>query len=273
MFIRKTSSNIIPFNIRDLVEVFKHPIPTVLRLSLGPTALAAYQVYRALGVPQNKIYICMKELAEDTTFWRHIKEKLFEAKKKEPRTAGWIDLRLLPYIYALVRLFKPEVVVETGVGPGGSSAFMLNALEKNQFGVLYSIDLPGHDAVVYPRIGKHYDLHIPPGFNTGWLVPSRFKSRWNLILGDAKEELPSLLRKLKVIDMFLHDSLHTYEHMMFEYILALRHLSQGGLLLSDDVNKYWSLAFIDLCKSTKIPHCVLFNRLGIAKKIQVSTLT
>lgn len=92
--------------------------------------------------------------------------------------------------------------------------------------------------------------------------------RWNLILGDAKIELPKLLKQLKSVDIFLHDSLHTYEHMMFEYNTVWKHLSVNGLLLSDDVNEKWSLAFVDFCNIKKVPHCVVANRLGVAKKIR-----
>jgi len=54
--------------------------------------------------------------------------------------------------------------------------------------------------------------------------------------------------------------------MMFEYIVAHKHLKSGGLLLSHDVNLGWSLAFIDFCKQRRIPYCVVYGGLGIAKK-------
>ncbi|MBS7618990.1 hypothetical protein KEJ25_10480, partial [Candidatus Bathyarchaeota archaeon] len=43
---------------------------------------------------------------------------------------------------------------------------------------------------------------------------------WNFINAGSREALPDLLRKLNQIDVFLHDSLHTYEHMSFEYETA-----------------------------------------------------
>lgn len=133
---------------------------------------------------------------------------------------------------------------------------------------MYSIDLPSYDAYFYPKIGKLCDIHVPDGFTTGWLIPPWLKHRHTLILGDAKEELPRLLSSLGTIDVFLHDSLHVYEHVMFELTIAWQHLSEGGLLLCDDVNEYWTLAFIDFCRMNNVPHCVLDNRLGIAKKLE-----
>ena len=44
--------------------------------------------------------------------------------------------------YSLVRLLKPELVVETGVGAGVSSWTILSAMEENRTGNLISIDLP-----------------------------------------------------------------------------------------------------------------------------------
>lgn len=86
-------------------------------------------------------------------------------------------------------------------------------------GKLYSIDLgnppdePGNDFFVRPAHRQH----------------------WQLIVGDSRVELPQLLQRLGEIDLFHHDSLHTYEHMMWEYQTAFEHLSPSGALSSDDV--------------------------------------
>jgi len=46
------------------------------------------------------------------------------------------------------------------------------------------------------------------------------------------------LKRSNQADIFLHDSLHTYSHTMFEYIIVDKKFGDGGLLLSDDVKKY-----------------------------------
>src|SRR4051794_1951743 len=97
-------------------------------------------------------------------------------------------------IYLLVRSLKPEVVVETGVCYGASSAYILQALKDNGRGELYSIDL-----------GNSPDE--PPN---DYFVPRPLRDRWHLIIGDSKDELPQLLERLGRIDLFHHDSLHTY---------------------------------------------------------------
>jgi predicted O-methyltransferase YrrM len=40
-----------------------------------------------------------------------------------------------------MRKIKPKIVVETGVSFGITSSFILQAMEENGFGTLYSIDL------------------------------------------------------------------------------------------------------------------------------------
>lgn len=57
-----------------------------------------------------------------------------------------------------------------------------------------------------------------------------------MIIGNSKKELPKLLDKLKTIDLFFHDSDHSYEHMMFEFNTALPYLFDKKIILSDDVD-------------------------------------
>lgn len=156
------------------------------------------------------------------------------------------------YLYAFCRIIKPERVVETGVHYGASSAFILQALSDNDQGHLYSIDLPD---VSYIRDNseRHHDA-IKSG-NVGLGIPIRLRKRWTLVIGDAKERLPELLRTMKSIDIFHHDSMHTYEHMIFEYRQAFTKLKGEGLLASDDIT--WNTAFPDFCKENNLtPHMI-----------------
>ncbi len=153
-----------------------------------------------------------------------------------------------PTLYALAMLSQPAIVVETGVSGGVSSAYILSALEHNSKGHLYSIDL---DA---PSI-------LPPGKETGWIVPGDLRDRWTLLLGDAKDLLPELLDDLGSFEMFLHDSNHSYNHMMWEFRVAWRALASGGLLLTDDV--FWNESFFDFAKLVReTPHPLFSTRIG-----------
>jgi len=146
---------------------------------------------------------------------------------------GWdIGTTLGTVLYTLCRKLRPDIVVETGVASGVSSSYVLCALEDNKHGALYSIDLAW-------REGK-----------SGWIIPGYLRHRWQLILGRSSDKLPHLLDKLGTIDIFLHDSEHTYRNMLFEYQIAWAHLRTGGLLLSHNIDA--NDAFSDFCESVKL---------------------
>jgi hypothetical protein len=135
-------------------------------------------------------------------------------------------------IYALVRLLRPEIMVETGVADGTTSAYILQALEDNRSGHLYSIDVPSE--------------RLPPGTTPGWIVGESLRRRWTLQIGPSSQLLEPLLRELGQIDVFLHDSLHTYDNMLFEYRAAWPFLKTDGLFLSHDVGR--NAAFFDFAR-------------------------
>jgi predicted O-methyltransferase YrrM len=143
------------------------------------------------------------------------------------------------YLYALLRTVRPEVMVETGVANGFSTAFSLLALHANGVGHLHSIDLPREVGREYEP-GTFYEgegrAGIPPGSEPGWLIPQELKERWTMLLGRSQAVLPPLLEQLGTIDLFVHDSEHSFDCMWFEFNAAWRALRPGGVLVSDDVN-------------------------------------
>jgi len=143
------------------------------------------------------------------------------------------------YLYAVLRNVRPLVAVETGVANGFSTAFSLLALQANGEGHLHSIDLPREVGREYEP-GTFYEgegrAGIPPGSESGWLIPAELRERWTLVPGKSQDELPPLLERLGTIDTFMHDSEHSYDCMWFEFNAAWPALRSGGVLLSDDVN-------------------------------------
>jgi predicted O-methyltransferase YrrM len=134
------------------------------------------------------------------------------------------------FLYLLVRLRRPSLVVETGVANGLSSTSILLALAKNGHGCLVSIDVDE---------------------NVGSLVPEILRDRWHLEVlpkdRSQREALVDFFNSLDPIDIFLHDSDHSYDWQSFEYEVARSHLTPEGLILSDDID--WSFAFIDFCQT------------------------
>ena len=157
------------------------------------------------------------------------------------------------FLYALCRAFKPEKVVETGPGTGISSSFILKALEDNGRGEMWSIE-----AGV---------LRVNPlGLKFGQFVPEDLRGRWHLIMGESKKLLPDLLTDLKQIDLFFHDSDHSYENMSWEFEQGWPFVRSGGLLAADDIN--YDSAFKDFCSRRKLrpEPFSRFSRFGIVKK-------
>lgn len=123
--------------------------------------------------------------------------------------------------YLICRALQPSSVVETGVAYGMSTSYLLQALEANGHGRLASIDLP--------------PLGDEEGRWVGALVPRELAGRWTLHRGASRALLPGILQASGTIDMFIHDSLHTYRTMLWEFELAWRYLAPGGVLLADDI--------------------------------------
>lgn len=169
--------------------------------------------------------------------------------------------RLRAHLNLVCRYICPSKIVETGVHFGISSAFILKALEETG-GRLYSIDLP--NAQYQTEDGRIHQDVLPPNFETGCAVPERLKVNWELILGDSREKLPKLLQSTGEIDIFHHDSAHTYDLMTFEYETAWPYIKRDGLLLSHEVN--WNDAFRDFCQRHSAEYRI-HKGVGIAEKI------
>jgi predicted O-methyltransferase YrrM len=149
---------------------------------------------------------------------------LEDVRGEEPFSLRWaVDSVLARCCYLICRLLEPDVVVETGVAYGVSSAFVLKALEENGRGVLHSVDLP--------PLRREYERFW------GITVDGSLKERWKLHRGAGGRVLPQLLNELETVDLFVHDSLHTYRNMRREFELVWPRLRAGGALVADDVER------------------------------------
>lgn len=131
-------------------------------------------------------------------------------------------------LYCMVRAFGPENVLETGVANGISSYYILNAMNRNCKGTLYSIDIDS---------------------NVGGLLGEDERRRWQLRVISKKNaagEFKDVISALPQIDIFIHDSDHSYTGQMLEYEAVYSKVSDEGILSSDDID--FSYAFNDFCK-------------------------
>jgi hypothetical protein len=137
---------------------------------------------------------------------------------------GWNDgdRAFSEAIWCIVAHTRPERVVETGVAHGLTSRIILEGLESNGAGRLWSIDLPAVDSVLHPEIGM--------------AVPDNLRSRWTYVSGTTRQRLPHLLSELGTIDLFVHDSLHTGRNTRFELDTAWPAIRPGGAAVVDDID-------------------------------------
>ena len=153
-----------------------------------------------------------------------IEERL---RERLPRRFGSVHgpegpwLEVLKMIYCVVRLYRPNLVVETGVGAvGATTTFILQALSDSSWGRLVSFDPD--------RFYHVYNFHVGAG------IPSRLSSRHLIVRLDSRRGLVQRLREEGNVDIFLHDSNHTYRNMYRELCDIWSFLGRDSILLSDD---------------------------------------
>jgi predicted O-methyltransferase YrrM len=127
---------------------------------------------------------------------------------------GAIDCATL---YGLTRWLRPSVVVESGGFVGMSSAFILKAFADEEL-----------------TNAKLYSIEWSEECEQGALIPEHLRQAFIPMRGKLEDflkrnELP------RPIDLFLHDSSHSYRHMLWEFQQFWPRLRDGGLLVSHDV--------------------------------------
>ena len=130
------------------------------------------------------------------------------------RRTGW---------YALVRAAQPEHVVETGTHLGLGSCVIAAALLRNGHGRLTTID-------------------IDP--EAGYLIAEP----WAGVIDRRTGSSVDLLATTQDVDIFLHDSLHTYDYETSELTAVAPNLRPGAIVLSD--NAHDSAALSDWAERT-----------------------
>jgi predicted O-methyltransferase YrrM len=168
------------------------------------------------GAPIRTVRGWMKELENDDQLFRHVTTRLATSPRrrisaKEPRWGrrlGW---------YALIRALEPEHVVETGTHLGLGSCAIAAALLRNGHGHLTTIDI---DA------------------DAGHLIGGQWASVVDRRTGDSIEVLDGLTD----VEVFLHDSLHTYDYETGELSAVERHLSHDAVILSDNAHETSALS-------------------------------
>lgn len=135
------------------------------------------------------------------------------------------DAGFVRAIWCLIRHRRVRKVIETGVAHGVTSRFILEALQRNGDGHLWSIDLP--------------PLERPWRKQIGIAVGNRFAAQWSYIAGSSRHRLPELLTQVDSADLFIHDSLHTERNVRFELDSIWTKLKSPGAIVVDDIDSNW----------------------------------
>lgn len=201
-----------------------------------------------MKVPEEGYEELLKEFAIDRASYERRLVEASDIIKKAASVIGdrnfWqVSEKELAFIYAVTASLKPEVIVETGVGPGTTSFAFLSAA-STYGGRLVSFDL-----------GEKYgdeNISEPVGF----VVPDELRNNWNLILGNTTETLPANISKYGRPSIFMHDSEHTYGHVTFELDTAMKHLNGKFLIIVDNFD--WTEGPADFARK----HELVLNRVA-----------
>jgi hypothetical protein len=161
------------------------------------------------------------------------------------------DKSLCRAVWCTVLHTRPEAVIETGVAHGVTSRIVLEALNQNDHGHLWSIDLP------YPFDRR---LHV----QTGAAVTDACRPRWSYVEGTSRDRLPPLIAEVGHVEVFIHDSLHTPRNVVFEMQQAASAMAPGGVMLVDDIKTHEGFAtFARRHPEYKTIICPSADRLGM----------
>ncbi len=142
--------------------------------------------------------------------------------------AGGLNL-----LYNVIKNYRPNSVIETGIAYGWSSLAILGAIAENELGRLISVDMP------YPKMGNENFVGIA--------VPDRLRSNWTIIREPDRNGLKKALKMVnKTIDVCHYDSDKSYTGRKWAYPLLWSHLKYGGIFISDDIQD--NSAFLEFSK-------------------------
>ena len=136
-------------------------------------------------------------------------------------------------LYGLTRWLRPAAIVESGGYIGMSSTFILKALADEKL-----------------TTSKLYSIELSQECEQGALIPDELRSASSGFV-PMRGKVEDFLKRNEIpssIDMFLHDSSHSYRHMLWEFRQFWPRLRDGGLLLSHDVQM--NAAFLEFIADT-----------------------
>ena len=125
-------------------------------------------------------------------------------------------------LFNLVVNHKPKIIVETGVAYGWSSLAFLLGLKSNNYGKLFSIDMP------YPTLNNEKYV--------GCVIPENLKKNWELFRLPDLNGIPLVINKVTKVDICHYDSDKSYLGRKWAYPILWNSLNKNGIFISDDIS-------------------------------------
>lgn len=181
----------------------------------------------ATNTPYEVVMKYFDELKEDKKLMKHLvdlnQSSSLNYKSDDEirygRRIGW---------YALVRILKPRVIVETGIDKGLGACVLSAALQKNALENNY---------------GEYFGTDINP--EAGYLFQGDYAKMGKILYGDSVE---SLKKFDQIIDLFINDSDHSIEYEALEYQTIKNKMSDTGVIIGD--NSHVSAKLLEFCLET-----------------------
>ncbi len=167
-------------------------------------------------ITDGKISVIMDyidEIENDTELRKHIQDAtagsewrfMADREVRFGRRVGW---------YALARVLKPKVIIETGVDKGLGACLLTAALRQN---------------AKEGQPGKYYGTDINP--EAGYLLSGDYENFGEILYGDS---ITSLEQFTDQIDLFINDSDHSASYEAKEYLTIADKLSEKAVILGDN---------------------------------------
>ncbi len=153
----------------------------------------------------------------------------------------WVGINRLEgsLLYAMIRHFKPEIVMEAGSAHGYSALWQLHALRRNGFGVFYGFE-------IQPSI--HHAREITSQFSDiatfieGDCTPS-LRCAYGMTIGKRYEDLQEhekntmerTLQATNGADFIFMDGYHNYEFGKWWTTRIIPYLRKGGIIACHDI--------------------------------------
>ena len=168
-----------------------------------------------LSTEASRIASFINELEHDAELRAHLEETTrkvgrysrADSTARYGRRVGW---------YAVARMVKPRVIVETGVDKGLGSCVLTAALARNA-----AEGSPGY----------YYGTDINP--SAGFLLTGKYRMHGEVLIGDS---IASLRGLTKSVDLFINDSDHSAEYERAEYGAISSRLAPEAIILGDNAH-------------------------------------